>query len=86
MTQALASGDPVNVLVNARLTTDEQTELDAWIRTRGNDLITKVTIESGRVTLHSAGLGHVMSAMAVHYPRRLTGALDEALSNLYNAP
>ena len=76
----------MNVQVSARLTAGESEEIDAWIRTRGNDLISKVTIESGCVTLHGAGVGQVMSAMAIRYPHRLTGALDEAFASLHNTP
>lgn len=41
----------MNVYVNARPTSAEKEEFDAWIRTRGNDLISKVLVEAGSVTL-----------------------------------
>ena len=73
----------MNVHVKAELTTGEHEEFDAWIKTRGNNLISTVTIESACVTLRGGALGHVMSATAVRYPRRLTGALDEAFATLH---
>jgi hypothetical protein len=76
----------VNVRVNAGLTPVEQEELDGWIRTRGSDLIHKVLIEAGSVTLYGNGFGHVMSAMTIRYPGRLVGALDEAFAALHNTP
>ena len=79
-------GTTVDVQVNALLTPVEQDELDQWIRTRGTDLIHKVLVEAGSVTLYGNGFGHVMSAMAVRYPGRLVGALDEALAALHNTP
>ena len=76
----------VNVRVGPPLTADEQEQLDAWIRTCGNDLIDKVTIECAVVTLYGSGLGQVMSAMAIRYPGHLIGVLDEAFATLYNTP
>ena len=76
----------MNVQVNAGLTQVEQEELEVWIRTRGSDLIHKVLVDPGSVTLYGNGFGQVMSAMAIRYPGRLIGALDEAFATLHNTP
>ena len=77
---------PVDVQVNTALNDSEHDQLDAWIRTRRDDEIDYVTIESRSVAIHMKGPRRaVMSAIAVRYAG-LGAALDDALATLHNTP
>lgn len=79
--------DDMDVRVNGPLTEREEQELAAWVRTRDSDEIAYVTVDPAAVIIHGRhahqNLGR--SAIAVRYPGRLVGALDEALATLRNA-
>ena len=72
--------DSKNVRVNGSLTEREQVELAAWTMTCDGGEIAKITIDPAAVRIHGRHLGK--SAIAVRYPGRLIGALDEAVATL----
>jgi hypothetical protein len=76
----------VDVHVYTALSSSEHDQLDAWIRTRRDDEIDYVTIETRSVAIHMKGPRRaVMSAIAIRYAS-LGAALDDALATLHNTP
>ena len=78
----------VEICAKGELTDGEQLDLEAWVRSRGSDEIESITVETGTVTIRGReeSAQRATSVMAVRYPGRLFGALDEALATLRNLP
>lgn len=76
--------DSKHVRVNGSLSEREQVELGTWVNTCDGDEIANVTIDPAAVRIHGRHLGR--SAIAVRYPGRLLGALDEAIATLRDTP
>jgi hypothetical protein len=81
-----ARADGMDVRVNGSLTEREREELSAWLRTRDSDEIAYVIVDVAAVIIHGrhAHQNRGRSAIAVRYPGRVIGALDEAIRTLRN--
>ena len=73
----------IDVRLKVVLTAAERDELDTWLDSRDLADVKYIKIERSAVIVHgSQAKKGETSAIAVRYPGRLTGALDEALATM----
>ena len=82
--EGIGTLDSKHVRVIGSVSEREQVELATWVRTCDGGEIATVTIDPAAVRIHGRHFGR--SAIAVRYPGRLLGALDEAIATLRDTP